>query len=128
MAYANGGTSGNRIDPVAQTVDRQFNPCGIKRVQSIAVGICINHPRTDELSAQLVLPDGSAQRLNIQNSNSAGTCLIGGQLLQATLAPSNLQPLQSLSGNWSLKVTDNNAATTTIGTLVGWSFHAEGLQ
>lgn len=128
LAYANAGTSGNRIDPVGQTVDRQFNPCAIKRLESLTVGICLNHPQTNELSAQLVLPDGSVQSLNIQNANSAGACLIGGQLLQTTLPTASLQTLQGLSGQWSLKVTDNNPVTTTIGSLVGWSLRAEGLQ
>jgi hypothetical protein len=34
-----------------------------------------------------------------------------------------------LSGNWSVRVSDNNQVSTTpIGSLVGWSLRAEGLQ
>lgn len=128
MAYANGGTSGNRIDPVAQSIDRQFNPCPIQRVQSLTVGLCIAHPQPLELSAQLVLPQGAAQSLNLQNVSGAGACLINGQLWQSTLTSASLQSLQSLSGNWSVRVTDNNPATTAIGTLVGWSLLAEGTR
>ena len=128
MAYADGGTSGRRIDPVAQSIGRQFNDCALKRVQSLTVGICIAHAQSNELSAQLVMPDGSAQNLNIQNVG--GTCpgLIGGQLFQSTLTSTSLQSLQGVSGNWSVRVTDNNPVTTSIGSLVGWSMRAEGLQ
>lgn len=129
LAYANGGSSGNRIDTVAQTINRQFNPCAIQRVQTLTVGVCLDHAQINELSAQLLLPDGTAQNLNIQNANSAGACLISGQLLQTTLSSSSLQYLRSLSGNWSVRVTDNNQTTTTpTGSLVGWSLRAEGLQ
>ena len=129
LAYANGGSSGNRIDTVAQTINRQFNPCAIQRVQTLIVGVCLDHAQINELSAQLLLPDGTAQNLNIQNANSAGACLISGQLLQTTLSSSSLQSLRSLSGNWSVRVTDNNQTTTTpTGSLVGWSLRAEGLQ
>lgn len=129
LAYANGGSSGNRIDTAAQTINRQFNPCAIQRVQTLTVGVCLDHAQINELSAQLLLPDGSAQNLNIQNGNSAGACLISGQLLQTTLTSNSLQSLRSLSGNWSVRVTDNNQFTATpIGSLVGWSLRAEGLQ
>ena len=128
LAFANGGTSGTRIDAVAQTVDRQFNPCPVKRVQSLTVAMCIDHPQINELSAQLVFPDGSAQSLSIQSASSAGTCRLGGLFLQATHTSGGLQSLQGLTGNWSLKVTDNNPITTTIGSLVGWSLRAEGLR
>jgi hypothetical protein len=129
LAYANGGSSGNRIDAVTQTINRQFNPCPIQRVQTLTVGVCVDHSQINELSAQLFLPDGTAQNLNIQNANSAGTCLISGQLLQTTLTSNNLQSLRSLSGNWSVRVSDNNQVSITpIGSLVGWSLRAEGLQ
>ena len=128
LAYANGGTSGNRIDPMAQTIDRQFNPCPIKRVQSLTVGMCIDHPQISELSAQLVFPDGSAQSLIIQNTSGADACRLGGLFLQTTLTSGGLQSLQGLTGNWSLKASDNNPVTTDIGSLVGWSLRAEGLQ
>lgn len=128
MAYADGGTSGRRIDPVAQSIGRQFSNCAIKRVQSLTVGICMAHTQINELSAQLVLPDGSAQNLNLQNISATCPGLIGGQLFQSTLTSTSLQSLQGVSGNWSVKVTDNNLATTSIGSLVGWSLRAEGQQ
>jgi hypothetical protein len=128
LAYANGGSSGNRIEPMAQTTNRQFNPCAIQRIQTLTVGVCIAHPDINELNTQLVFPNGTTQSLSLQSA--ANTCpgVIGGQLFQTTLTSNNLQTLQSLTGNWSVKVTDNNPITTTIGTLVGWSLRAEGLQ
>ena len=127
-AYADGKTSGIRIENEAQTLHRQFNPCAIKRVQTLTVGVCIEHPQTTELSTQLVFPNGTTQNLSLQSASSTCPGLIGGQLFQATLPSNSLQSLQSLTGNWSVKVTDNNPATTTIGTLVGWSLRAEGLK
>ena len=129
LAYANGSSSGTRIDNVAQTINRQFNPCAVQRIQTLTMGVCLDHAQINELSAQLLLPDGTEQNLNIQNANSAGTCLISGQLLQTTLSSNSIQSLPSLSGNWSLRVTDNNQNTTTpTGSLVGWSLRAEGLK
>ena len=112
---------------MAQTVDRQFNSCPVKRVQSLRVGMCIDHPQISELSAQLVFPDGSAQSLSIPSASGADACRLGALFLQTTLTSGGLQSLQGLTGKWSLKVTDNNPITTTIGYLVGWSVQAEGL-
>lgn len=129
MAYADGNTSGNRIEPVAQAVNRQFNPCAIRQVQSLTVGLCMDHQQISELTAQLVFPNGSTQSLNLQGASSTGACLISGQLYQTTLTSGNLQSLSSVGGNWSVRVHDENQASTTpIGTLVGWSLRAEGLQ
>jgi subtilisin-like proprotein convertase family protein len=86
------------------------------------------HPDTHELVTQLVFPNGTPQSLSLQSASSTCPGLIGGQLFQTTLTSNNLQSLQSLTGNWSLKVSDNNPITTTIGSLVGWSLRAEGLQ
>ena len=128
LAYADGLNSGNRIASMAQTVNRQFNPCAIQRIQALTVGVCLAHPDTNELVTQLVFPNGTPQSLSLQSASSTCPGLIGGQLFQTTLTSNNLQSLQSLTGNWSVKVSDNNPITTTIGTLVGWSLRAEGLQ
>jgi hypothetical protein len=127
-AYADGGTSGIEFLTVAQAVNRQFNPCDIRQVQSLTVSVCIAHQQITELSTQLVFPNGTTQNLSIQSVSNTCPSLIGGQLYQATLTSNSLQSLQSLTGNWSVKVTDNNPVTTTIGTLVGWSLRAEGLR
>jgi subtilisin-like proprotein convertase family protein len=113
---------------MAQTVNRQFNACGIQRIQTITVGVCIAHQDINELETQLVFPTGTTQSLILQNASNTCPDLIGGQLFQTTLTANNLQSLQSLAGNWSVKVTDNIQATTNIGTLVGWSLRAEGLR
>jgi hypothetical protein len=128
LAYADGLSSGNRIASMAQTVNRQFNPCAIQRIQTLTVGVCLAHPDTNELVTQLVFPNGTPQSLSLQSASNTCPGLIGGQLFQTTLTSNNLQSLQSLTGNWSLKVSDNNPITTTIGSLVGWSLRAEGLQ
>jgi len=128
LAYANGSSSGNRIDAVAQAINRQLNPCGIQRIQTLTVGICIAHPDINELVSQLVFPNGTTQSLSLQSASSTCPGLIGGQLFQTTLTSNNLPSIQSSTGNWSVKVTDTNLLTTTIGTLVGWSLRAEGLQ
>jgi hypothetical protein len=128
LAYANGGTSGTRIEPMAQTTNRQFNPCAIQRIQSLTVGVCIAHADISELSTQLVFPNGTTQNLSLQSVSNTCPGLIGGQSFQTTLTSNNLPSLQSLTGNWSVKVTDNNPFTTSIGSLVGWSLRAEGLQ
>ena len=127
-AYADGGTSGIGFETVAQAVNRQFNPCDIRQVQSLTVSICIAHPQITELSTQLLLPNNTTQNLNLQGVSNTCPGLISGQLFQTTLTSNNLQTLQSLTGNWSVKVTDNNPITTAIGTLVGWSLRAEGLR
>jgi subtilisin-like proprotein convertase family protein len=113
---------------MAQTVNRQVNPCAIQRVQTLTVGVCIAHADISELSTQLFFPNGTTQNLSLQSVSNTCPGVIGGQLFQTTLASNNLQTLQSLTGNWSVKVTDNNPVTTTIGTLVGWSLRAEGLR
>ena len=128
LDYANGDSSGNGIRPSAQTTNRQFNPCEIQRIQTLTVGVCIAHPDINELNTQLVFPNGTSQILSLQSVSNTCPGLIGGQLFQTTLTSENLQTLQSLTGNWSVKVTDNNPVTTTIGTLVGWSLRAEGLR
>ena len=129
LAYANGSTSGTRIDAVAQTLNRQFNPCAIQRIQTLTVGVCIAHSDISELDTQLVFPNGTLQNLSLQSASNTCTGLIGGQLFQTILTSNSLQSLQSLTGNWSVKVTDNNQTTTTpVGSLVGWSLRAEGLQ
>jgi hypothetical protein len=131
LIYADGRSNGSgyTIAPnMAQTVNRQFNPCTIQRVQTLTVGVCIAHADISELSTQLVFPNGTTQNLSLQSVSNTCPGVIGGQLLQTTLASNNLQTIQSLTGNWSVKVTDNNPVTTTIGTLVGWSLRAEGLR
>jgi hypothetical protein len=128
LDYADAINSGRRIEPMAQTVSRQFNPCAIQRIQTLTVGVCIAHPQMTEISTQLVFPNGTTQSLSLQSVSNTCTGLIGGQLYQATLTSNSLQSLQSLTGNWSVKVTDNNPITTAIGTLVGWSLRAEGLR
>ena len=126
--YADGTNSGNRIEPTAQTEDRLFTPCAIERIQTLTVGVCIAHPEMSELTTQLVFPNGTPQNLNLQSTGETCPSLIGGQPFQATLSSNQLPSLQQLTGNWSVKVTDNNQATTFIGTLVGWSMRAEGLK
>jgi hypothetical protein len=130
LAYADGRSngSGNRIEPMAQTVNRQFNPCEIQRIQTLTVGVCIAHPDINELNTQLLFPNGTAQSLSLQSASNTCSGVIGGQLFQTTLTSNNLPSLQSSTGNWSVKVTDNNPVTTAIGTLVGWSLRAEGLR
>ena len=128
LDYADGIYSGRRIEPMAQALNRQFNPCTIQRIQTLTVGVCIAHPQITELSTQLVFPNGTTQSLSLQSASNTCTGLIGGQLFQATLTSNSLQSLQNLTGNWSVKVTDNNQVTTTIGSLVGWSLRAEGLK
>lgn len=127
LAYANGSSGGNRIEPLAQTVPRQFNPCPIRQVQSLTVGLCLGHQQISELSAQLVYPNGSTQSLNLPGASSAGACLVGGQLWQTTLSTGHLQSLQNLEGHWSLRVSDDNQVSSTpVGALVGWSMRAQG--
>lgn len=130
LAYADGRSdgSGRRIEPMAQAVNRQFNPCAIQRIQTLTADVCIAHPDISELNTQLVLPNGTTQSLSLQSASGSCTGLIGGQLFQATLTSNSLQSLQNLTGNWSVIVTDNNPVTTTIGSLVGWSLRAEGLK
>ena len=128
LDYANGDSSGNGIRPTAQTTNRQFNPCDVQRIQTLTVGVCIAHPDINELNTQLVFPNGTTQNLSLQSVSNSCPGLIGGQLFQTTLTSNSLQSLQSLTGNWTVKVTDNNPVTTTIGTLVGWSLRAEGLK
>ena len=128
LIYADARSSGNRIEPMAQTTTRQFNPCAIQRLQTLTVGVCIAHTDINELSTQLVFPNGTTQSLSLQSASNTCPGVIGGQLFQTTLTSNNLQTLQSLTGNWSVKVTDNNPITTAIGTLVGWSLRAEGLR
>lgn len=128
MAYANGAASGNRIEPVAQAVNRQFNPCPMRQVQTLTVGLCLDHQQVSELTAQLVLPHGTTPSLTPLGP-STGACLITGQLYQTTLHAGSLQSLRSLEGLWSVKVQDQNQVTTTpTGSLVGWSLRAEGLE
>jgi subtilisin-like proprotein convertase family protein len=127
LAYADGRSSGIRIEPMAQTAIRQFNPCEIQRIQTLTVGVCIAHPDINELNTQLVFPNGTTQNVSLQNVSNTCPGLIGGQLFQTILTSNNLPSLQSSTGNWSLKVSDNNPITTTIGSLVGWSLRAEGL-
>jgi hypothetical protein len=128
LDYADGINSGRRIEPMAQTVSRQFNPCAIQRIQTLTVGVCIAHTDINELNTQLVFPNGTAQSLSLQSASNTCPGVIGGQLFQTTLTSNNLPSLQSSTGNWSVKVTDNNPVTTAIGTLVGWSLRAEGLR
>jgi hypothetical protein len=129
LAYADGLSSGTRIDPQAQAVNRQFSACSIQRVQSLNVGLCIGHAQINELSAQLLMPNGTVLNLPLQGVNSPGSCLVGGQLYETTLAANPLQSLTSLQGSWSVRVTDNNLVSTNpVGFLVGWSLQASGLQ
>jgi hypothetical protein len=129
LAYADGMSSGIRIDPQAQAVNRQFNACSIQRTQSLNVGLCLGHSQISELSAQLLMPNGTLLSLPLQGVNSAGACLVGGQLYETTLPANQLQSLTSLQGPWTVRVNDNNPVSTTpIGFLVGWSLQASGLQ
>jgi hypothetical protein len=129
MAYADGISSGSRIDPQAQAVNRQFSACSIQRVQSLNVGLCIGHAQFNELSAELLMPNGAVASLPLQGINSPGACLVGGKLYETTLPAEPLQSLTSLQGPWTVRVKDNNLVSTApIGSLVGWSLQASGLQ
>ena len=129
LAYANGSSGGNRIDPETQAVKRQFNPCGLRQIQSLTVGLCIDHQAIQELSAHLVLPNGSTQELDLQGTSIGGNCLISGQLLTTTLTAGSWTALNNIQGDWTVKVRDNiTTSSTPMGYLVGWSLQADGLQ
>ena len=129
LKHADGLSSGYRIDPVAQAVPRQFNPCGIQQLQAASVSLCIEHLQIGELSAQLVLPDRNSLNLDLQNASQGGNCPISGRLFTVSLATSRLQTFSGLRGDWSVQVRDNDRVSSTpMGYLVGWSMQAEGLQ
>jgi hypothetical protein len=129
LKHADGLSSGYRIDPVAQAVPRQFNPCGIQQLQAASVSLCIDHLQIGELSAQLVLPDQNSLNLDLQTASQGGSCPISGRLFTVSLSASRLQAFSGLRGEWSVQVRDNDRVSSTpMGYLVGWSMQAEGLQ
>lgn len=129
LKHADGLSSGYRIDPVAQAVPRQFNPCGIQQLQAASVSLCIDHLQIGELSAQLVLPDRNSLNLDLQNASQGGNCPISGRLFTVSLPASPVQAFSGLRGDWSVQVRDNDRVSSTpMGYLVGWSMQAEGLQ
>lgn len=129
LKYADGSNLGYRVDPVAQAVPRQFNPCSIQQMQAASVSLCIDHRQMSELSAQLFLPDQKSLNLDLQTASQGGSCLISGRLFTVALPASRLQAFSGLRGDWSVNVSDNNRVSSTpMGYLVGWSMQAEGLQ
>jgi subtilisin-like proprotein convertase family protein len=129
LKYADGSNLGYRVDPVAQAVPRQFNPCSIQQLQAASVSLCIDHRQMNELSAQLILPNKSSLDLNLQTANQGASCLISGRLFTVSLPASRLQVFSGLKGDWAVLVRDNDMVSTTpMGYLVGWSMQAEGLQ
>ena len=129
LKYADSLSGGYRIDPVAQAVPRQFNPCGIQQLQAASVSLCIDHRQMGELSAQLVLPNQKSLNLDLQTASQGGSCPISGRLFTVTLPASSLQAFSGLKGDWSVNVSDNDRVSSTpMGYLVGWSMQAEGLQ
>jgi subtilisin-like proprotein convertase family protein len=95
------------------------------------VSLCIDHRQIGELTAQLVLPNMSTLDLDLQAANQGGSCLSSnsGRLFTVSLPASRLQAFSGLRGDWSVRVSDNNKASSTpMGFLVGWSMQVEGLQ
>lgn len=131
LKYADGASGGYRIDAVpTQAVPRQFNACALTQIQSASVSLCIDHQQSTELSAQLLLPNSTTQTLNLQAAQTAGgTCLLTGKLLTLALPSTALQSISSLQGNWTVSLTDTNQASTTpVGYLVGWSLKMDGTR
>jgi hypothetical protein len=129
LKYADGSNLGYRIDPAAQAVPRQFNPCAIQQPLAASVSLCIDHRQMSELSAQLILPNQSSLNLNLQTASLGGSCLISGRLFTVSLPVSRLQTFSGLGGDWTVVVRDNDRVSSTpMGYLVGWSMQAEGLR
>lgn len=132
LKHADGKTSGIRIEAVASAVARQFNPCAIEQLESAKLSLCISHQQIGELSAELILPNQVSWVLDLNKAVRSPGCLgdnLFGQLFTLPLPLNQLQAFQALQGDWSVKVSDNNTATSTpIGFLVGWSMLVQGLQ
>ncbi len=131
LKYADGINGGYRIDAVpGQAVPRQFNACNLTQIQAATVSLCLDHPQISELSAQLVLPNNSTQSLNLQSAQIAGgTCLLTGKLFTMTLPSTALPSINSLQGDWTVRLTDTNQISTTpVGYLVGWSLKMDGTR
>lgn len=131
LKYADGVTGGYRIGAVpTQAVPRSFNTCTLTQIQSATVGLCLDHPQINELSAQLLLPNNTPQTLNLQSAQTAGeSCLITGRWFTVALPSAALQGLSGLQGPWTVSLTDTDQTSTTpLGYLVGWSFKMDGTR
>ncbi len=129
LKHADGLGGGYRIDSVAQAVPRQFTACAMEQPLAANASLCIDHRQMGELTAQLVLPNMSSLDLDLQAANQGSSCLISGRLFTVSLPASRLQAFSGLRGDWSVRVSDNNKASSTpMGFLVGWSMQVEGLQ
>ena len=130
LKYADGRSNGSgyAIITSIQSVPRQFNPCTIQQIESATLGVCIDHPQIDELSAQLILPNNTPLQLDLQSAQTVGAaCLVGGKMFSMTLPVTVLQAFTGLQGNWTVGVTDNDQISSTpIGKLVGWSLKVDG--
>lgn len=131
LKYADGVSGGYRIDAVpTRAVPRQFNACPLTAMESASVSLCIDHPQISELSAQLVLPNNTVQPLDLQTAQRpGGLCLLTGKLFTMTLPGSALHSVSDLQGHWTVSLTDTNqASTTAVGYLVGWSLKMDGTR
>jgi hypothetical protein len=129
LKHADGSNLGYRIDPAAQVIPRQFNPCAVQQLLAASASLCIDHRQMAELSTQLNLHNQSSLDLDLQRASPGASCLISSRLFTLSLPASRLQPFSGLRGDWTVRVRDDNRVSNTpTAYLVGWSMQAEGLQ
>jgi hypothetical protein len=129
LKYADGLSSGYRIDPVAQTVPKRFTACAMEQPLSASVSQCIDHRQMGELCAQLILPNQTSLDLDLHKAAQVDACLNTGRLFTLSLPTNRLQVSSGLKGGWTVQVRDNDRVSSTpMGYLVGWSMQAGGLR
>ena len=110
---------------------REFSPaCEISRMTQIQVGLCLNHPKIQDLRVQLVAPDKSTVSLTLPASASGNACLEAGsnnRLFTMTLDGTALSNRYPSNGPWLVQVRDFSDPSSA-GHLIGWSLQLVGVK
>ena len=132
LQYADGSSSGIAILPQARSVDVHLPAsCKLSQLQSATLTVCLDHPRPDELTGQLLLSgavvtsfqpgNGVLQANRCLSSSSASTAL-----RQFTVSNPDLHGLNPASGPWNVVLSDT-VQNNQNGYFVAWVLEIQGL-
>lgn len=124
LVYADGGTSGYAVNPVAISVPKSITPCGITQVQSVALGLCVSPADVSELRVQLLSAGSAPTTVSLGSTLPSGACLDSGTLYTVSLPTG---ALSSISDRWQLSVQDTVSGYNS-SYFVGWSLEVKGLK
>ena len=124
LVYADGGTSGYAVNPLATSVPKSITPCGITQVQSVTLGLCVSPADVSELKVQLLGSGGTTVPVNLATATASGSCLLTGSLYSVSLP---IGALSSITDRWQLSVQDTVSGYNS-SYFVGWSLEVKGLK